>query len=195
MDIRSSQSSLFRSALSEASGKPLDAALAESLYAKYLDGYAELSNIIPCASYLAATDGAEELYLFGRTKASGGKLYYCIRKDGIWGEWAEIPVPVPVTEITPIFIFGKLYLFWLEKSLGAAPKISYTPPSPGGGTDEGAAARLLQSTSNVTRFSVKYTYRSLLGSWNTVQTLFDEACVVEDSDADYGKPFKNAYDV
>ncbi len=194
-DIRSSQSSLFRSALSEASGKPLDAALAESLYAKYLDGYAELSNIIPCASYLAATDGAEELYLFGRTKASGGKLYYCIRKDGIWGEWAEIPVPVPVTEITPIFIFGKLYLFWLEKSLGAAPKISYTPPSPGGGTDEGAAARLLQSTSNVTRFSVKYTYRSLLGSWNTVQTLFDEACVVEDSDADYGKPFKNAYDV
>lgn len=193
-DIRSSQSVLFKNALQSVAGKPLDLAAAESLYAKYLDDYAELSNIIPCASYLASAKDSEQLYLFGRAQTQSGKLYYCIRKDGIWGEWTEISASIPVTDITPIFIFGKLFIFWLEKSSEAVPEISYKPAVSGEKLTEDTAPQLLQSTSNVTKFSVKYTYRNLLGNWNTVQTLFSESCVIQDSDTDYGKQFKNAYD-
>lgn len=194
-DIRSSQSSIFKEAVQKIAGKPLDLAAAESLYAKYLDDYAELSTVVPCASYLASRKDTEELYLFGRTQAANGKLYYCIRNDQIWGEWTEISMPIPDVEITPIFIFGKLYIFWVEKSSGAAPEISYTPPSVKSGEAGNEEPVLLQKTSNVTKISVKYTCRSMLGSWSAVQTLFDGDYVVEDADADYGRQFKNTYDI
>jgi hypothetical protein len=192
-EIRSSQSVLFKNALQSVAGKPLDLPAAESFYAKYLSDYAELSDIVPCASYLASSKECEKLYLFGRPKKNGRNLYFCTRKDGIWGEWEEISVPIPVNEITPIFIFGKLYIFWLEEASGTVPEISYKAATVGNGLTEDTGAQLLQNTSNVTNFSVKYTYRNLLGTWNDVQTLFSESGIIEDPNVDYGKQFKNAY--
>lgn len=197
-DIRSSQSAIFQKALQGVAGKPLDAAAAETLYSEYLDDYATISSIVPCASYLSSDKESEQLYLFGRTHlgnapTSGSGFYYCLRQDGIWGEWTSISAPIPVTEITPIFIFGKLYIFWMEQSAGITPEISYTPKTANAPTAETAPV-LLQNTSNITKFSIKYTYRNLSGTWSTTQTLFDDECVLENTEVDYGKQFQNAYD-
>lgn len=190
-DIRTSQSTLFKNALQSVLGKPLDLAAAESLYAKYLDDYAKLSEIVPCASYLASSNDSEQLYIFGRTPSTDGKLYYCIRKDRIWGEWREISASIPTTEITPVFIFGKLFIFWIERQLGAAPEISYTNPAKNGDGD--TLPILLQNTPKVFKFSVKYTFRDLLGNWTESQKLFDDECVIENDEVDYGKQFQNTY--
>lgn len=189
-DIRTSQSKLFKDALQTASGKPIDLKAAETLYARYLSDYTSLSQIVPCASYLASDKSTEKLYLFGRTKTDGEKLYYCVRTDGIWGEWTEISAAVPAGEITPIYIFGKLFIFWLEQSSVAVPEISFKS---GNAQDENS--ELLQNTLAASKFSVKYTFLSVLGTWSDIKTLSDDLCIINDPDSDYGRQFKNSYDI
>jgi hypothetical protein len=194
-DIRSSQSSLFKNALQGAAGKPLDAASAHLVYAGYLDNYAKLSTIIPCASYLSSRKDTEELYLFGKAKMSDAEsasgFYYCIRKDGIWNEWTGISAAIPHTEITPIFIFGRLYIFWIERSLVNTPEFSgITVKS----NSEESVTVPIQNTIAVTKFSIKYTCQSFSGTWDAVQTLFDNEYILKDPNTDYGKHFKSAYD-
>ena len=189
-DIRTSQSKLFQDALQTVSGKPMDLKAAETLYSRYLSDYTSLSQITPCASYLASDKSTEKLYLFGRAKANGETLFYCIRTDGIWGEWTEIPAAVPAAEITPIYIFGKLFLFWLEQSSAAVPEISYKPEN---AQDENSG--FLQNTLAASKFSVKYTCLGVLGTWSDIKTLSDDFCIINDPDTDYGGQFKNSYDI
>lgn len=192
-DIRSSQSELFKKAMQNIAGRPLDLKAAEQLLSEYLDDFAHISEIIPCASYLASTDESEQLYVFGHTplgstESQGGGFHYCIRENEIWGEWIKIPAPIPLTEITPIFIFGKLYIFWLEISETNAPDITVETSVE---AEIPSTLSLTQNTADLTRYTVKYTFRNLSGKWSNIQTLFDDAFLLDRDDL--GKQFENAY--
>jgi|GEM_PF-6012997 len=184
-DIRSAQSLIFKQSLQNISGRPLDAAASEAFYAQYLDNFAKLSDIVPCASYLSSDTASEQLYLFGRTQTDN-KLFYCIRKNAVWGEWLEVEASVPVDDITPIFIFGKLFIFWIEPMQGTSPEISFT-------TENNETTPILVQNTG-TRIAVKFTFRSLSGTWNAAKTLFNDEYIINDTEANYGKQFLNAYD-
>lgn len=107
---------------------------AQDAMRSYLDGFATLAGLRIVASYrIDVTDEAggepiDTLFLIGRTATSPGDYYwrtvkqYRVAQDAKgawttradWGPWQKVGVAIPADLVTPVYVFGKLMLFWVE---------------------------------------------------------------------------------
>ena len=93
-------------------------------YEKYLQQVNMLGNLIHVASYnttrLDANTGEkkETLFLFGRTNTQPYS-YYMRKLDDFedWGAWLKIDIAINSSNITPVYGFDRIFIFWSEKNL------------------------------------------------------------------------------
>jgi len=172
-ELRMTKTSLFRemeTALKQA--KP-EKGYVEGEYLNYLEKYESLVKLKPCAAYRTLVDGIDELYLFGKTREEPVEYYYCSSMDEeAFGEWKKIGIRINAEFITPVYVFHKLYLFWVERKQGIRPDL------------EMKEQELKSGEQQTQRISIYYTFLNLRGEWSTPQTLIKDQLVL------YQKPGK-----
>ena len=93
-------------------------------FQNYLQEINALGNLIIIASYNATRKDSktgeekESLFLFGRTNTQP-YTYYLRTLDDIseWGPWRKIDIAINASNITPVYAFDRIFIFWSEKSL------------------------------------------------------------------------------
>ncbi|MDD1759635.1 MAG: hypothetical protein LUQ44_03425 [Methanothrix sp.] len=96
----------------------------EAAYLHYLEKFAEVANLKIVGSYLHIDDDSEDqdrskvLYLVGKTRDDPGAFYlrkHIENKSGErWLPWEKIALTINSDFVTPVYAFGKLFLFWME---------------------------------------------------------------------------------
>lgn len=92
---------------------------AASAYSKYLEEFTTVANLIIVGSYRRLDEpdnsGKSTLYLIGRTDRQPTTYYYReLIDDTRWRPWKKIDVAINAEFATPVFAFGRLFLFWVE---------------------------------------------------------------------------------
>ncbi|EFM12226.1 Insecticidal toxin complex/plasmid viulence protein [Paenibacillus curdlanolyticus YK9] len=140
----------------------------EAAYRKYLDRFAELAKLKVVDTYHThVTDptheNAQVTYLFARTETQPYKYYYLTRDEGnVWSEWNEIKVAINSDTVSPVYVFNRLFLFWVEQK---AVK------------DSGAGSTQQKSV----KATIRYTFYNFSGSWVAPQTLTEDAVIWADN--------------
>ncbi len=132
----------------------------ESAYVHYLEKFAEVANLRIVGSYLHVDlddiNRPEFLYLVGKTRTQPGLFYLRQRiKDQSgerWLSWKKIDLAMNSDFVTPVYAFGKLFLFWME----------FTKSKKAVGTDG--------KTEDVYKPSVKYSYFNFSQEWKPPQS-------------------------
>lgn len=132
-------------------------------YTDYFEQFAVLANLIVCGSYShteldrARDQEVETLYIFGRTNTEPYSYYYRTLTHGdTWSAWQPVDLPIASRFVTPVYAFGKLFIFWSELS------------QTGGSTLKNGSDSESQSLVNTT---IKYSFRNLTNQWSPPQTL------------------------
>jgi hypothetical protein len=121
-ELRDTKTPSFEELEQELMQSDIDAAAVESAYVNYLDRFTEVANLKVVGSYLHREGGdeaatlEETLYLVGRTPSDPTVFYYREhlrdRHGGRWLPWRKIDHAIKANFVTPVFAFGKLFLFW-----------------------------------------------------------------------------------
>ncbi|MWC30646.1 neuraminidase-like domain-containing protein [Paenibacillus sp. MMS18-CY102] len=141
----------------------------EAAYRKYLDRFAELAKLKVVDTYHThVTDpthnNAEVTYLFARTETQPYKYYYLTRDEGnVWSEWNEIKVTINSDTVSPVYVFNRLFLFWVEQK---AVK------------DNGGSGSAQQKSVKAT---IRYTFNNFSGNWVPPQTLVEDKVIFADN--------------
>jgi len=117
--LRKDATSLFgdlRSALQQ--GQITDEAV-DTAYRDYVDGLVALGDLeivdaYQCTAHDPELGPVETTFLFGRTATDPYRYYTVSCAAGVWGSWQPIGITIPAPEITPVYAFNRLFVFWVE---------------------------------------------------------------------------------
>jgi hypothetical protein len=140
----------------------------EAEFRKYLNGLAELAKLTIVDSCHAVVHDKERgeldtLFLFARTSTQPYKFYYikrervanCQSTGNVWSEWLPIKITINSEDITSVYAFGKLLIFWNE----------LTDKKELDGTGDP------NKRATVSTAGVNYSFQSFTGDWMQPQTL------------------------
>ena len=121
-ELRDSKTPFFEELEEELMQSDINQELVEAAYVHYLEKFAEVANLKIVGSYLHVDleddSRPETLYLVGRTSSEPNIFYLRKRiKDGKgerWLPWKKIDLVINSDFLTPVYAFGKLFLFWTE---------------------------------------------------------------------------------
>lgn len=162
----------------------------QQAYVKYIGDFSQIADVqIVDACYCTINDPLKgpinTLYLFGRKSTDPIGFYVCSQEEGYqWTEWSEIKLTVNSDNITPIYAFNKLFIFWSE-------------------VNKSTTSSVVDSTSSNTdvyKISIYYSFQNHDGSWLAPQTLISDQIVSYDNQKSItpieGLPiFKNLFDM
>jgi hypothetical protein len=94
---------------------------AANVYIKYFEDFAQLVNLKVVDTYF--TDN--KLHILGRTIAEPYNYYYRVgnfeggktESTQTWEPWQKIEVQIPVNTARIVHAFGKIFVFWLQKTV------------------------------------------------------------------------------
>ncbi len=180
--VRGSRTSLFRNMESALMQADASKGYIGEQYGRYMDDFAEISQVTPVETYFTK----DTHYLFGRSNSQDGSYYYCEKKDGEWyGEWKKIEALIRSEYISPVFVFHRLYLFWVELKCVTE------------NTVEGEGGDVHSRTSSAYKANICYTSLNMQGKWICAQTLVEDELVYyegAEEEAVTGLPlFSNVY--
>jgi hypothetical protein len=106
-------------------------------------------------------EGKDTLYLFARTRTQPYTYYFRTLDEGDdWGPFYEIKLSIAAASVSPVYAFGRIFIFWAEFDVGKSTTIK----------DQQS------NTETVNKVTLKYSfYRS--GTWVTPQ-IFQENDVI-----------------
>lgn len=125
----------------------LTQALVDKAVKTYLDGFAEVANLQIVGSYLYANDAnnppnQQTLYLVGRTTTQPYTYYYRSAtfswetdnnnktyKPVVWMPWVKVNLQIKSTCVSPVYAFGRLFLFWVETKPGPSDQDTTGKPT------------------------------------------------------------------
>ncbi|BET28001.1 hypothetical protein wCauATS_02030 [Wolbachia pipientis] len=95
---------------------------AVNAYLKYFEDFSQLVNLQTVDTFFA--DERKEFYILGRTTAEPYTYYYRVgnfennteESSQKWKPWEKIEVQIPVQIARIIHAFGKIFIFWLQKT-------------------------------------------------------------------------------
>lgn len=188
--VRSTKTSLFKEVEDGLQQSQIEDGYVEKLYIKYLDGYTTVSDLEICGAYQAVTGVNEKtLFLFGRSRKQPYQYFYCRQEQGMaYGEWKEINVGIHSEYITPVYIFHKLYVFWVEDKSDTRAVVKQDNSG------------ILSSDEVSKKIDVKYTFLNLSGEWISPQTLIENQLIYFSSEEtkkyteETGSPFSGGFD-
>lgn len=150
-------------------------------YGDYFVGLEQLTTLIYADSLRCIVDDGirgpvDTLFVFARTRAEPYQFYFARQEMGaVWSQWQKIGNAIGSPYITPVYAFGRLFVFWVEIELVRAIKIS---------ADKSGSVSENDSTFSAT---IRYAYRTTAGEWSPPQTLFQDTVI-------YVAPSKSAFD-
>jgi len=125
--LRKEQSELFKNLVSQVKQQPSSEESVTKAYLNYLDGLKEIANLHIVDSYARVIPGKDTsgriLDVFGRTLTSPVTYYHrkAVIKDPAsgnvsWTPWTSLGITINAEYVTPIYAFGKLFLFWVQQA-------------------------------------------------------------------------------
>lgn len=165
-EIRTTKTTLFQQVETALKQNQMEDGYVEEEYLKYLEKYESFVKLKPCAAYRTQEDGKDMLYLFGKTREEPAEFYYCSSMDEeAFSEWQKIGARINAELITPVYVFHKLYVFWVERKCGMRPDL------------EMKEQELKSREQQTQRISIYYTFLNLCGEWSAPRTLLKEQLV------------------
>lgn len=180
---RSSKTNLFAQLETDLKQNDITHENVRAAYTKYMDDFAELARLTPTDAYYCrapkVTQGGEEdnetpaLYLFSRTTTAPYTHYYAVREnENTWSEWTKINQHIPVAEVSPVYAFNKLLLFWVETT--------------------NVTHKNNNDSETIVKASIKYTFHNFQGDWVAPQTLVSDQVIVAEK-SHYRKKHKKLF--
>lgn len=162
--IRHTKTKPFQNVESGLQQSGISDAYISSLLHQYVD---ELSAAVE-VKIVAAYRSGNVLYLFSHTKQQPYTYYYCQQQNGLaWSEWKKINATIASDQVTPVRVFNRLHLFWVETAVQTTTAV-----------DQG------QQEVRTWRADVKYIYLNAQQQWTPPQDLIkDEVLLYEDGGA------------
>lgn len=144
-------------------------------FEKYINSVTNLGTLRPVGAYQAdaiSPDTGEEqdtIFIIGKTKIEPKQFFWRSRDILEWSPWREISLPINGDIVSPVYAFGRLFIFWSEFDL----------------SQSNAIANQNSTTQTVDQASIKYTFFNN-GEWASTQTLKKSIII---------NTYPNSYDV
>jgi hypothetical protein len=175
---RQSKTTLFKELENKLKQSDITKETVGNAYRAYLDGFAQLAKLkyvdAFCCNITDETrDDAPTLFLFARTDTKPYNYYYLIQEgDGSWSEWYKVDITIDAEQIAPIYVFNKLFIFWVELK-------TYDD-------------KTSNEKTTVHKASIKYTYTNFSGGWIQPQTVVQDL-VVSVNESPYRSAHKDLF--
>ncbi|SFV88902.1 Insecticidal toxin complex protein TccB3 [hydrothermal vent metagenome] len=158
-------------------------------FKKYFQGFKQVADLHYLSSYYTETNDKQAVYyFFAVSKMHPPQYYYCtytyplndnfdFQNKGVWSLWNKVGVNINNSKnITPIYCFGKLMLFWVEiKKVNYSNVSSSTDKNDANGT-----ADVKTNNLDVYKATIKYSFLKEDSSWEVAQILTDEEVIYVD---------------
>jgi hypothetical protein len=190
--LRTNKTELFKRLENNLKQGQIDKEHVEEVFRQYMDDFGKLANLEYVDAYncIVNEDGADydTLFIFACTQTQPIEYYYITRKNlvstsssnELWGEWKKLDVSINAEYIAPVFIFNKLFVFWMEinesKELDQSPRLA-------------ASTAVLDPNKNVTiwKGEIKFTFTNFSQDWTQPQSFAKNLLLSIDSNANlYG---------
>lgn len=103
----------------------------------------------------------DTLFLIGRTRTEPYQFYFRALDNAVeWNPWRKIDLTIGGERLTPVYAFGRLFVFWIEFDTAKSNSI----------------ANQTSNTETLDKSSIKYSFY-YNGSWAAVQTLDAQALI------------------
>ncbi len=120
-DLRDNKSPEFKELEEELLQQKITKEAAENAYKKYLTQFSQLSRLIIAGNYYHkdVLTGEELYYFFGRTNTDPYQYYYRTYEPDsqVFSSWKKIELAINAPYISAIKHLGRLFIFWVEKSI------------------------------------------------------------------------------
>jgi hypothetical protein len=143
----------------------------EVAFDKYMEGFIAAAQYTPVETLRTKINDARMgtvdcTFVFAKSSTDPVTFHWARKIDGFpWTAWRKIDVPINATTISPVYAFGRLFVFWLEVTTVAGSSIE----TAGGGS---------VSTSSVTvKTSLSYSFLNKQNKWVQEQSLRSEEIV------------------
>ena len=166
--LRKSKTELFKTLENDLLQGDVTPDRVEAEYRKYMNGLAELAKLQIVDSCHAIVHDQnrgeiETLFVFARTATQPYNFYYikrervadCKTSGWVWSEWLPLKITINSPDITSVYAFNKLLIFWNEM----------TDKQELDGTGDS------NKRATVSTVSVNYSYQGFTGDWMQPQTL------------------------
>ncbi|WP_415755530.1 neuraminidase-like domain-containing protein [Pseudomonas leptonychotis] len=170
--LRSSRTSLFRQLESDLLQTNITPQRVEEVYRTYvrgLDGYASLQFVDAFRGTISDPRRGEidTLYVFARSATEPYSYYWAKQEhQANWSQWTAIDVTIKSPYVTPVYAFGRLFVFWVETSVVSSTAIE-TP----------TAGNTQSNNSVMYKAAIRYSFMDASGTWVGDQTLAAEQVI------------------
>ena len=161
-NLRQERTDLFQALQDELQQSDITAASVERAYRNYITSFGALSKLktVDCMRAMAphpiSGTAVNTVFFLGRTEAKPFTYYYrTLREGNIWSQWCKINVAMASADATIVYVFHRLFVFWVEVE---ANKGSFIKE----GTQKDTGTR---------RANVRYAYQHIDGTWSAPQTV------------------------
>ncbi|WP_204151585.1 LamG-like jellyroll fold domain-containing protein [Leptolyngbya sp. CCY15150] len=121
-ELRTDKTPLFEDLEQNLMQGEINQAAVTQAYTHYLNQFMEVANLKIVGSYhhkpLEARENASQddiLFLVGRTQSQPAQFYYRELVNGTqWRPWKAIDLVIDADHVSPVYAFGRLFLFWAE---------------------------------------------------------------------------------
>lgn len=177
-----SQTPLFLELKQQLSQNPITQENIENAYKKYLASLTNLAKLKVVGTHFTTNTLDEEeqslptLFMVGRTLTPSYKYYLrsvnfvgSKAKPTNWTQWSELNVKINSDYVSPVYVYDKLFLFWVEIRTGSSDGNNNNTPATLDAQIEGKG-----QTYNV---DIKYTYQLPNGEWSGTQALVSDMLI------------------
>lgn len=181
--LRKSKTSLFNDLENTLMQGEINTGLVETAYVKYMDDFSLFAKLRYVDAYQTTVEDKERgpvdtLFLFARTQEQPYHFYYITREkvgncpgdaQYQWTEWKNINIKINAKDVTPVYAFNKLFVFWTELS---------SSKESGGLTGETGDTTAITTHSNIiTKASIKYSFYNFNEQWVQPQNLVTDKII------------------
>jgi hypothetical protein len=175
--VRKNRTPLFDQLQKELHQTNITAATIETAYKSYLKGFAEVASL-RTAGACTGTDPAMDpatadtiLYQFGVTASQPCRHYWRSARFSAGSNvnhgrspWQAFNVTINSQDVSPVFAFGKLFVFWMEKTEKKYSSVE-------AGTDDQKLMSATIETTKTSEIKIRYVYQDFHGRWSAPHDL------------------------
>lgn len=169
--LRSSRTSLFRELEADLLQTNITPQRVDAVYRTYVQGlerYASLQFVDAFRGTVSDPRRGEidTLFVFARSATEPYSYYWAKQEhQANWSEWTAIDVTIKSPYVTPVYAFGRLFVFWVETSVVSSTAI------------ETSQGNTQSSNSVVYKAAIRYSFMDASGTWVGDQTLAPEQVI------------------
>jgi hypothetical protein len=141
-------------------------------YRGYINSLSQLASLVFIDAYRTTVidkqhGATDTLFVFSRTATEPYEYYWAKQESGgVWSEWVKIGVTIKSPYVTPVYAFGRLFVFWVERTAVSNTAI-----------ETGVDNKTQSKNSVVYKTSIRYSFMDAADTWVTDQTLSSENIV------------------